>query len=697
MRRHPGRVAALTCLLLLAAPHTQARQANPAPQPHTVLAHDVALTIEPAAHRLSGRDTLTLAPGGAGGPFTLLLHQGLAIDGAEAAGRPVSYERGGTWEGLSAWLLELPAGAGEVTVHYGGTVFEPPRRGPRAGLATETEGIISPEGLFLPQAAALYPWQPHGRPKLKLAVDTPEGYEAVSGGRLASRQTAGGRTRVVWEDERPADSGGCLFGGPLVLHEEKAAGVPLYLYFYPEDADLVPAYAAKIKEALPYYTGLFGEFPYAKFAVVENFFPTGYGFPSLTLLGRQVVRLPFVLEGSLVHELCHSWWGGSVDARGGNWVEGLTAYLADYLLVERQGPEQAAAERRRMLERYSAYAPRLSEPLSAFREPGERLQDVLGYTKGALVFHGLRREVGDGAFFGGLRLAASRFKGASASWADLEGCFEQASGCKLDWFFAQWVERPGQPTLRLAAHVVRAGQEWRTVATLKQGAGRGPLWLLRVPLVLECEGGGRLVQVVTLSGRQATVEFTSAAAPRRLVADPGAEVLRLLGEDELPLTLHRFFAAKEKVYALPRGPLAGAARRAAEALSAAEPGRIMEAAAPGKARLKGEAVMYLGEPPEALAEKIPGAPRPSGEGFVFRGRTYPKEAAALLVCADPTRGGLLALLYSRGAEGLESAARLVPHLGRYQWAVFQPGQRPVKGDPEPAAWLSVELAPGAAP
>jgi hypothetical protein len=260
------------------------------------------------------------------------------------------------------------------------------------------------------------------------------------------------------------------------------------------------------------------------------------------------------------------------------------------------------------------------------------------------------------------------------------------------------VERPGQPTLRLKAHVVRAGQGWRTVATLGQGDGRGPLWLLRVPLVLECEGGGRLERVVTLSGRQATVEFTSAAAPRRLVADPRAEVLRLLDEAELPLTLHRFFAAQERVYALPQGPLAGAARRAAEALSAAEPGRIMEAAAPGRARPKAEVVMYLGEPPEALAQKIPGAPRPSGEGFSFRGRTYPKEAAALLVCADPTRrGGLLALLYSRGAEGLESAARLVPHLGRYQWAVFQPGQRPVKGDPEPAGWLSVELAPEAAP
>ena len=35
------------------------------------------------------------------------------------------------------------------------------------------------------------------------------------------------------------------------------------------------------------YRGLIGPYPYQKFALVENFWETGYGMPSFTLLGRR--------------------------------------------------------------------------------------------------------------------------------------------------------------------------------------------------------------------------------------------------------------------------------------------------------------------------------------------------------------------------------------------------------------------------
>jgi hypothetical protein len=665
-----------------------------------ITGHEVSVVVDPTAHELRGQDRLALE---GQGELSFLLHDGLEVSRVVGGARPLEFARRGAEGGLALWRAVLPAGVREVVVEYGGEIFEPPRRGAssRHGLATETSGIISPQGLFLPHGAAFHPWQPGAGSSLKVSVETPAGYEAVSVGRMASRRVGGGRTRVAWEAEAEGDS--FLIGGPLKLRQDAAGGVPLYLYFYGQDFDLAPAYAARLRELLPFYVGLLGAYPYAKFAVVENFFPTGFGFPSLTLLGQQVVRLPFILEGSLAHELVHSWWGGSVEPVGGNWAEGLTAYLSDYLLIERRGAAEARAERRRMLERYSLYAPRIRAPLAEFKHPGERAGDVLGYTKGALVFHQLRRQLGDEAFFGGLRLAASRFRGAEASWEDLRGCFEKVSGQKLGWFFKQWVAEPGAPSLTLSrGKVERCGQGseagfFKTLAVLSQKNPAGLLWRLRVPLALECADGSRLERELVLDGPSARVEFISKAEPRRLVVDPEAHLLRLLGEAEIPASLHRFFAAQSRLYVLPPGPLRAAARQAAETLSATEPGKIV-----GAEELPEElpeAVMFLGQLPPAFAGRMAGLPAPSGEGFSFQGKIFPAEASALLVSADPKRvGRVLALIYARTPGGLEAAARLLPHLGRYGWAVFEPGRRPVKGEPEAAGWLSLELgAPAGEP
>ncbi|MFH0810713.1 MAG: M1 family aminopeptidase, partial [Pseudomonadota bacterium] len=406
-----------------------------------VAAHDLRLSIGPEDHSLKGQDRLILSrPVPArGGEILLLLHQGLDI--TRVTPGTAAKAKQGAWGEAAGWVVSLPAGVREVLVEYGGLIYDPPRRGQRAGLATETSGIISSEGLFLPHAYGFMPWEPGGRARVSASVDTEKGFEVVSTGRLAARQLEGRRAACLWETDGTDDS--FLIGGPLKMHEDSAAGGRFYIYLYKEDAGLAPAYAARLKQLLPFYVGLLGKYPYEKFAVVENFFPTGYGFPSLTLLGKQVVRLPFVLEGSLAHEFVHSWWGNSVRPKDSNWVEGLTAYLSDYLLVERKGPDEARAERRLMLERYSAYAGRIEESLASFTEPGDRLNDALGYTKGALVFHQLRQWLGDEAFFEGLRIVAGRHRDGSASWADLRAAFEESSGKDLKWFFTQWVEWPG--------------------------------------------------------------------------------------------------------------------------------------------------------------------------------------------------------------------------------------------------------------
>ncbi|NIR14150.1 MAG: M1 family metallopeptidase, partial [Desulfobacterales bacterium] len=62
-------------------------------------------------------------------------------------------------------------------------------------------------------------------------------------------------------------------------------------------------YLAYSKKYLEMYEEMLGPYPFQRFAVVENILPTGYGMPTFTLLGRQVLKLPFIPETSLGHEV----------------------------------------------------------------------------------------------------------------------------------------------------------------------------------------------------------------------------------------------------------------------------------------------------------------------------------------------------------------------------------------------------------
>ena len=70
--------------------------------------------------------------------------------------------------------------------------------------------------------------------------------------------------------------------------------------------------------------------------------------PTLTYLGIEVLRLPFIRSTSLGHEVLHNWWGNGVypDYAHGNWSEGLTTFMADYTYKERESDDAARDMRR---------------------------------------------------------------------------------------------------------------------------------------------------------------------------------------------------------------------------------------------------------------------------------------------------------------------------------------------------------------
>ncbi|MCK4288915.1 MAG: hypothetical protein KAW86_06905, partial [Bacteroidales bacterium] len=219
---------------------------------------------------------------------------------------------------------------------------------------SETSGIISDEGVFM--AGSTY-WIPIFEEPLfsfNLTVTLEPDWNVVSQGKRTINEVTGDKRKVRYESPEPMDEI-YLISAEWTEYEQKAGDVLVQAFLRTPDEELANRYIGVTSNYLKMYENLIGPYPYTKFALVENFWETGYGMPSFTLLGEKVIRFPFILHSSYPHELLHNWWGNSVyvDYEKGNWCEGITVYMADHLIKEQRG--QGSDYRRTTLQKFTDY------------------------------------------------------------------------------------------------------------------------------------------------------------------------------------------------------------------------------------------------------------------------------------------------------------------------------------------------------
>ena len=646
-----------------------------------VVRQDIAVTLEPENHLLTGLSTITFAAGAR--EVALRLSAGARIDSVAASGAKVAFSFA---DGLLS--LHLPPGrAGEaipVTVSYRAAFNDAVSQHP-AGSEDPSYGVngaITGEGTFLGGGAYWYPVPAEVPRQRSISIAAPAGTEAVTAGRRVSRETSGGVTRSVWEEARPVGVLS-LCAGTYQVEQRRVDGVDLYTYFYRDNAALAPKYLDAAARYLHFYSELFGAYPFEKFAVVENFFPTGYGFPSFTLLGGSVLRLPFIIETSFPHEIAHCWWGNGIDAdqREGNWSEGLVTYLADYLLKERRSAVEARDYRRQLLIDYaSLVTPALDFPLSAFSSRSDPASRAIGYGKGAMVFHMVRNRIGDRAFFGALREICRDHMYRSASWSDFTRAFSRSAGRDLTPFMKQWLTQTGGPRLSLAEVTSRrAGRGWQVLGTVVQGA---PLFELPAPLGLETTDG-EVREQVAIRGERAPFTIATAAAPVRLRLDPGYDIFRILSRGEIPATVNSIKGSSRLLGVMTTGCratpetfgklLASLSREAVPVLSETEL---------GKRPREDRDLIFCGVPrdPSLLPELPPGVELSEAEFSIDAAHYAAPDGLLFLVLPFPGPAGRVAALFQPLSD---AAARLytpkITHYGKYGYLVFADGANRLKG------------------
>ena len=546
MQALPGYVVLLLCLAWV--PCTAA----------ALLHHDLKVILHPDNHSIEIQDTITLT-GGTTDTLIFALHPELLPElldpGAHLTALPALNSSADDLGIIPKhYRLTLAADANSFTLRYQGNIRHALQQQGEdyARSSRKTPGIISPQGVFLTSASFWYPHIDTGMLTFTLDLQLPAGWKGMSQGERLGQVATDTTVSEHWRSTTPQQEI-YLIAGPYTEYEKTENNVTAMVLLRRPDPALAQKYLDTTHQYIELYDALIGPYPFRKFALVENFWETGYGMPSFTLLGSKVLRFPFILHSSYPHEILHNWWGNSVyvDYRSGNWAEGLTSYLADHLIMEQRG--RGVAYRRTTLQKYTDYVSQQDDfPLTAFRSRHSARTEAVGYGKTLMLFHMLRRQLGDAAFIDGLQSFYDQYRFRVADFAALQAVYSTTAQQPLNNFFSQWVERAGAPQLRVTrATATPQGDGYRLSAVIEQTQPAAP-YVLQVPVAVHLEGMNEAYQTdIRLTQRRTTLKIDLPARPLQLDIDPEFDIFRRLHRNEIPPAISQAMGAQQLLLILP--------------------------------------------------------------------------------------------------------------------------------------------------
>jgi aminopeptidase N len=341
------------------------------------------------------------------------------------------------------------------------TLSEPVRPGETKELEIEYHGQPRYGIRFFPEQQQVYTvfstsqWMvcvdsPADRATLQLLLILPAGLTSVGNGRLvAKHDLPGKRVAYQWEQQAPIPSYVFGFaGGPFREVKEKKGRIEyrhLGTSFSPGQLQTIFRDTPDMVDFYETRSGVrYVDASYTQVLAAGN---PEQEMSSFTCINEAYAKKALANNHDVwlgAHELAHQWWGIMVTARDWNhfWLnEGMATFMAAAYLEKRF----ARADYLREIESYRTSYERVQkaghDKSLVFPDWLHPTADdrTLVYDKGAYVLHLLREEMGEQAFWAGLRSYTRAYFGKSVVTSDFQRAMEQAAGKSLQPFFNKWV------------------------------------------------------------------------------------------------------------------------------------------------------------------------------------------------------------------------------------------------------------------
>ena len=430
-------------------------------------------------------------------------------------------------------------------------------RDPKVGLRFAAETADNPHLAFSDSwPDHVHHWfpcfdYPNDKVTTEIIATVRSGLKVGANGRLVSvvEDKALGTVTYHWSQELPHSTYLVFLAvAPYVVVHDAYGTLPIDYWVYPKDETKAASTYGKTPQMVEYFNRLFGyDYPWQKYDQISV--PSGGGAESTsaTAMTQRIMvdeknQPEFSANGIVSHELAHQWWGDLITLRSWahTWLNESFATYSEYLYSRHDlGDDEGALNLQGKLNAYLREAKtRYVRPIvtDQYDQPGDMF-DSHTYPKGALVLHMLRNLLGDDAFFATLTHFLHRYAFDAVDTADFIRSVKTVTGQNLDWFFDQWLFKPGHPVFDVRSDWDQA----RKVVTLRvaqvQDFRRG-IPVFRVPVAVGIvNAAGTTTTTVWIRERQETFEFPSDTKPLLVRFDQGDVLIKEVnfpkGQDEL--------------------------------------------------------------------------------------------------------------------------------------------------------------------
>jgi aminopeptidase N len=469
---------------------------------------------------------------------------GLTIQSVTVNKSPAKFE---TKDDKLTIPLTTAARAGEkfdVTIRYEGKPTKglyfifPDKDYPDRPKQVWTQGESEDTRYYLPT----YDY-PNDRLTTETILTVPASWVTVANGKLIGvADAANGMKTWTWKESLPSSTYLItVVAGELDEVKDAWRGMPVTYYAPKGRGDRLSINYSRTPQMIDLFSKKLGiDYPWEKYAqsMVDDFVAGGMENSSATTNTSSSLQHPKLAPEYLTgqddlisHELGHQWFGDLVTCKdwGDIWLnEGFATFMETVWSESHFGKDQADYERWLSAHSWFEQPNLYDKPIVRhdFNDSGEF--DGNAYTKGGWVLYMLRHQIGEDAFYRGLKHYLEVNRGKNVVTADLAKAMEEATHTNVDQFFNQWLYGAGAPKFDLSYKYDDAKHE--VSLTVKQTQKvEGHVGLFHIPTEVEITtASGPKLFPVTVSSEKDTEVFTFRAdsAPLMVLFDKGGHILK---------------------------------------------------------------------------------------------------------------------------------------------------------------------------